>query len=87
VKHNLIKSIGVIMGVSVLAKVIAFLTEVVLAGYLGTSYQADAYNMVIGIQHVFYPMLSIGIWKVFLPEYKKCIIIPPHLSTIELSRI
>lgn len=70
-KNTLLKNAGIVLSISILAKLISFLTEIVLAAYMGTSEQADAYNMVIGVKQVLYPMLSIGIWKVFLPEYKK----------------
>ena len=60
----------VIVFVSVLAKQAAFLSEAINAAYLGTTYQSDAYYMVASIQQVIYPMLSVGIWKVFLPIYK-----------------
>lgn len=66
-----LKNIGIVFWVLVLAKIIAFLNDAVLAAYLGTSVEADAFYMVLGIQQVLYPMLSVGIWKVFLPEYKK----------------
>ena len=60
----------VIVFVSVLAKLSAFLAEAINAAFLGTTYQSDAFYMVSSIQQVIYPMLSIGIWKVFLPIYK-----------------
>jgi putative peptidoglycan lipid II flippase len=69
--YGLVRSVGVIMATSILAKLGAFITEAILAAYLGTSIQADAYYMIAGIQQVFYPMLSVGIWNVFLPEYIK----------------
>lgn len=61
----------VIILVSILAKITTFITEAILASYLGTTYQSDAYYMVTSIQYVVYPMLSVGIWKVFLPIYKE----------------
>lgn len=61
----------VITLVGVLAKLTSFLAEAILAAYLGTSYQSDAYYMVSSIQAVLYPMLSVGIWNVFLPIYKE----------------
>jgi putative peptidoglycan lipid II flippase len=67
--YSLVRSVGVIMAASILAKFGAFFTEAILAAHLGTSIQADAYYIIAGIQQVFYPMLSVGIWKVFLPEY------------------
>lgn len=60
----------VIVLVGILAKITSFIAEAVLAAYLGTTYQSDAYYMIASIQAVIYPMLSIGIWKVFLPLYK-----------------
>jgi putative peptidoglycan lipid II flippase len=67
--YSIGRSIGVILATSILAKFGAFITEAILAAYLGTSIQADAYYMIAGIQQVFYPMLSVGIWNVFMPEY------------------
>lgn len=60
----------IIILVSVLAKLSAFLSEAVNAAYLGTTGESDAYYMIAGVQQVIYPMLSIGIWNVFLPLYK-----------------
>lgn len=61
----------IIIVVGILAKFTSFIAEAVLAAYLGTTYQSDAYYMVNSIQMVIYPMLSVGIWKVFLPVYKE----------------
>ena len=61
----------VIVLVGIAAKFTSFILEAVLAAYLGTTYQSDAFYMVSGVQAVFYPMFSIGIWKVFLPLYKR----------------
>lgn len=61
----------VIAMMSFLAKLASFVVESTLAAYLGTSWQSDAYYMVSGVKDLFYPMLSIGIWKVFLPLYKE----------------
>lgn len=68
--RKILKGTIVIILVSVFAKITAFFSEALLANYLGTSYQSDAYYMVSSIQQVFYPMLSVGVWKVFLPVYK-----------------
>ena len=61
----------IIVLVGILAKITSFIAEAILAAYLGTTYQSDAYYMVSSIQAVIYPMLSVGIWKVFLPIYKE----------------
>lgn len=71
VASNVLRGSVVILFTTILAKLIAFLQEAILAAYLGTNDISDAYYMVASIQAVFYPMLSIGIWKVFLPLYKE----------------
>ena len=68
---KLLRGTIVIVLVSVLAKIVTFITEAILANYLGTTWQSDAYYMVTSIQNVIYPMLSVGIWKVYLPIYKE----------------
>ena len=60
----------IIVLVGIVAKITSFILEAVLAAYLGTTFQSDAYYMVSSIQAVIYPMLSVGVWKVFLPLYK-----------------
>lgn len=75
VEHSIGKKVFrgtvVIVLIGILAKITSFIAEAVLAAYLGTTYQSDAYYMVNSIQLVVYPMLSVGIWKVFLPIYKE----------------
>ena len=71
VKNLVFRGTVVIVLVGIIAKITAFVTEAILAAYLGTTYQSDAYYMVSGIQMVVYPMLSVGVWKVFLPLYKE----------------
>ena len=61
----------IIVLIGIFAKIAAFLSEAILAAYLGTTYQSDAYYMVSSIKDVIYPMLCVGIWKVFLPVYKE----------------
>lgn len=60
----------IIILVSVLAKFSAFLSEAINAAYLGTTYQSDAYYMVSSIIIGVCPVLSVAVWKVFLPVYK-----------------
>lgn len=58
-----------------LAKIVSFVSETTLAYSLGNSEEADIYYTIIGIQQIIYPMISIGVWKIFLPEYKKKIVL------------
>lgn len=73
-KNNIVKNFSIVFIIAILAKFIAFFTELIITFYLGTTYKADAFNMINGIHQVIYPMLSVGIWTVFLPEYNKQII-------------
>ena len=70
VGNRILKGTIVIILVGILAKCASFIAEAVLAAYLGTTDQSDAYYMVSSVQNVIYPMLSVGIWNVFLPLYK-----------------
>ena len=70
IANKIFRGTIVIVLVGIVAKVASFIAEAVLAAYLGTTYQSDAYYMISSVHGVVYPMLSIGIWKVFLPLYK-----------------
>lgn len=70
-ENKIFRGTVVIILISLSAKFVAFFKEALLANYLGTTGKSDAYYMVSSIQQVLYPMLSVGIWKVFLPVYKK----------------
>ena len=61
----------IIIAVSILAKFASFIAESVNAAYLGMDKRSDAFYMISSIQEIIYPMLSIGISKVFLPAYKR----------------
>lgn len=69
--NRIFRGTVIIVLIGIFAKIAAFLSEAILAAYLGTTYQSDAYYMVSSIKDVIYPMLSVGIWKVFLPVYKE----------------
>lgn len=71
VGKKIFKGTVIIILIGILAKITSFIAEAIMAAYLGTTYQSDAYYMVSSIQAVIYPMLSVGIWKVFLPLYKE----------------
>lgn len=66
-----LKNVAIILGCSVVGKVLAFVWDAMLAAYLGASDQADAFYMVVSIFGILYPILDIGVWKVFLPAYKR----------------
>lgn len=68
--NKTVKNVGIILGCSIVAKVLSYLWEALIAAYLGASDQADALYMVTSIFGILYPILDLGIWKVFLPIYK-----------------
>ncbi len=67
---KLVKNVSIILACSVVAKVLSYAWEAILAYYLGASDQADAIYMTTSIFGILYPILDLGIWKVFLPTYK-----------------
>ncbi|MCR4766633.1 MAG: murein biosynthesis integral membrane protein MurJ [Saccharofermentans sp.] len=69
--HNkVVKNVSIILFCSVIAKVLSYAWEAILAYYLGASDQADAIYMTTSVFGILYPILDLGIWKVFLPTYK-----------------
>ena len=67
---KLFKNVGIIMGCSIVAKILSYVLEAILAAFLGATDQADALFMTTSIFGILYPILDLGIWKVFLPVYK-----------------
>lgn len=65
----------VIVAVSVLAKIVSLIWKSVQANYMGTTYTADAFALVTKIQNIIYPMMSVGIGRVFLPAYKRHVLL------------
>ena len=74
-KSKLLKNASTVMLFSLIAKFSSFLVELLVASNLGANEDTDAFYMVYGIVQIVYPMISVGIWKVFLPEYKKRIVL------------
>lgn len=68
---NILKNISIVVLFLFLAKFFSFIIELLIASKFGVTNETDVYYMVTGIIQVIYPMISIGIWKVFLPEYKE----------------
>lgn len=63
-------SISIIIFYTLSAKALSFIVELLLAIKFGANDQTDIFYMAYGIIQVLYPMISIGIWKVVMPEYK-----------------
>ena len=69
-KSKAVKNVGIILGCSIVAKILSYLWEATLAALLGASDQSDAFYMTTSIFGILFPILDLGIWKVFLPIYK-----------------
>ena len=69
-ENRMLKNISIVMIYSLGAKFLSFLVELLVASKYGATTETDVYYMVYGITQIIYPMISIGIWKVYLPEYK-----------------
>ena len=69
-QHKLIKNTLIVLACSLLAKVLAYVWEAILAAYLGANDTSDALYMTMSVFNVLYPILDIGIWKVFMPAYQ-----------------
>lgn len=78
-ESSILKGTVIILLMGILAKLMAFVNESLLAAYLGTTYKSDAYCTISSVHMVIYPMMNIGIWKVFLPLYKS------HIAKNELE--
>ena len=68
--NKLVKNTMIVLAVSVLAKLLAYLWEAMLAAWLGAGDEADALSMTTSVFNILYPILDLGIWKVFLPAYQ-----------------
>ena len=68
--NKVVKNVSIILGCSIVAKVLSYAWEAILAYYLGASDEADAIYLTTSIFGILYPILDLGIWKVFLPIYK-----------------
>ena len=73
-----VKNVGIILGCSILAKILSYIWEAILAAYLGATDQSDAFYMTTSIFGILYPILDLGIWKVFLPIYKTKLVKNEH---------
>lgn len=69
-KNKAVKNVAIILACSVVGKLMSYIWEAILAAKLGASLQADALYMMLSVFNIIYPILDIGIWKVFLPIYK-----------------
>ena len=82
-----VKNVGIILCCSIVAKVLSYVWEATFAALLGASDQADAFYMTTSIFGILYPILDQGIWKVFLPIYKKKLAIESEDRAEQIANI
>ena len=68
--QKLVKNTLIVLGCSLFAKLLAYVWEAMLAAYLGANDTSDALYMTTSVFNILYPILDLGIWKVFLPAYQ-----------------
>lgn len=74
-KNKIIKSIAIVVSFAFIGKIFSFLIEMLTAAKIGVSKESDAYYVVYSIYGIIGPMISVGIWKVFMPAYKeRCVL-------------
>ena len=83
----MIKNTLIVLTCSIIAKILSYIWEAVLASFLGISENADAFYMVSGIVMVLYPILDLGIWKVFLPIYKQKLTLGNYVKADRIANI
>lgn len=70
-KKSLISGIFTVMFFTVAAKLLSFFIELIVAYRFGATTETDIYYLVLGIIQILTPMITVGIWKVFMPAYKE----------------
>lgn len=73
-KNTIIKGTLILIVYYLAAKILSFMIEMLIAAKFGPCIETDAYYLVDGIILSLSPMLSVGIWKLFMPEYKSRIV-------------
>lgn len=83
--NKILKNASIVMIYSLIAKFSSFVVELLVASNLGVSHETDAFYMVYGIVQIIYPMISVGIWKVYLPEYKTRTVLGKNTAASEVT--
>lgn len=69
-RQNIFKGTIILCFFYLMAKLLSFSVEFLIASRFGASIDTDAYYLADGVLFAISPMMTIGIWKVFMPEYK-----------------
>ena len=75
IKNKIIKNITIVAFFGVIGKIISFFIEMLTAYRIGATLESDAYYVIYSIYGIIGPMVSVGIWKVYMPAYKeRCVL-------------
>ncbi len=85
VRNGVIKSSITIVFFYFFAKVLSFLVEMIIASKYGACFETDAYYLTEGTVMAISPLLTIGVWKVFMPEYKRLIVKNQESDAVEFT--
>lgn len=69
-KSVVLKGTVILVLFYIVSKIISFLIEMSIASSFGANLYTDSYYLVDGVIAAVGAMLSIGVWKVFMPEYR-----------------
>lgn len=77
-KKGIFSGIITVMLLSVIAKLLSFFIELIIAYRFGATKETDVYYLVYSITQIITPMITVGIWKVYMPAYKEKQVLNRH---------
>ena len=66
-KKIMIKSVGIIMAISIVSKFTGFLRDTLIASAFGATYIADAYSIAMTIPYILFSIMGVAIGTTFIP--------------------
>lgn len=66
-KNSVIKSVSIVMVVSLLSRAIGFIRDILIASSFGATYYTDAYNIAVAAPDVFFLIIGLAISTTFIP--------------------
>lgn len=74
-KPSIIKGVFTVVFFLIGSKILSFIIEMLTAYSLGASTDSDIYYVIYSVYSILSPMISIGIWKVYMPSYKERLVL------------
>lgn len=84
-KHSIIKGVFIVVFFLIGSKVLSFFIEMLTAYSLGAGTESDIYYVVYSVYSIISPMISIGIWKVYMPSYKERLVLDKNDEAISIT--